>query len=130
MSLHAARRMAQNRIDESQTMPRFHIIIWDEDGRPVERHHVGGFVGTIQSKISYSLKPDVEGADEAVVSIEGPYGLLDDSVETNVRDGCTGTWNIQHGYGYGKASKSASAKDRWWHTERGRRKEVCLEKFF
>ena len=129
MSLHAARRMAQNRIDSSQTVPRFHIIVWDEDGRPVERFQVGGFIGTILSKTWYSLKPDIEGSDEAVVSMEGPHGLLDDSEETNVRDGCTGTWNQQHGNS-GRSSKNAAAKDRWWHTERGRRKEIGLEKFF
>ena len=129
LSLHAARRMAQNRIDAAQAMPKFHVIIWNEDGELVERHHFGGFIGSIVSKISYSLKPDVEGADEAVVSVEGPSGLLDDSEETNVRDGCTGTWNNQQVY-YSKSSKNAAVKDRWWHTERGRRKEVDLEKFF
>jgi hypothetical protein len=130
MSLHVARRMAQNRIDASQNMTNFHIIIWDEDSKPLERHQVGGFIGTIQSKISYSLRPDIEGADEAVVSMEGPCGLLDESEETNVRDGCTGTWNQQLG-SYGKSSKNSSAaKDRWWHTERGRRREVNLDKFF
>jgi len=129
ISLQAARRMAQNRIDASQTVPRFHIIVWDEHNRLVERYQVGGFVGTVLSTISYSLKPDVDGADEAVVSVEGPCGLLDDSEETNVRDGCTGTWNMQDA-SYGKSGKNSAAKDRWWHTERGRRKEIDLAKFF
>jgi hypothetical protein len=129
LSLRSARRMAQNRIDDSQTAPRFHIIIWDEDGKPVERYHVGTYVGTVSSSISYSLKPDIEGADEAVVSIEGPHGLLDDSEEITVRDGCIGTWN-QPRSSFARSSKGASAKDRWWHTERGRRTEVPLEEFF
>jgi hypothetical protein len=121
--------MAQDRIDTSQVQSKFHIIIWDEDGRPLERYEVGGFIGMIHSKISYSLKPDIEGADEAVVSIKGPCGLLDDSEETDVRDGCTGTWNQPLG-SWGRSSKNSAGKDRWWHTERGRIKKISLEKFF
>lgn len=127
MSLRTARRMAQNRIEASQPKAKFHIIIWGDEGDLLERLPVGGFIGTIESKMTYSLKPDIEGADEAVVSMEGPCGLLDDSEETNVRDGCTGTWNQ---LGSSSRSKNAAAKERWWHTERGRRKEVALEKFF
>lgn len=129
ISLQTARRMAQNRIDASQNMPRYHIIVWNEDGKLVDRHQVGAFIGSMRSNISYSLKPDIEGADEAVASVEGPCGLLDDSEETNVRDGCIGTWNQLH-CSYGKTGKNAAAKERWWHTERGRRGEVHLERFF
>ncbi|PVH78752.1 hypothetical protein DL98DRAFT_655950 [Cadophora sp. DSE1049] len=130
MSLAAARRMAQRRIDTAAKQPRFHVILWDEHGQFVERQAVAGFLGRIQSKIFYTLKPDVEGSDEAIVDIEGPGGLLDMGEEGNVRDGCTGSWNLDTGSGSGAGSKGKKDRERWWHTERGRWREVPLEKFF
>lgn len=129
MSLVAARRMAQNRIGAASTQPKFHIIIWDECGQFVERFAVGGFIGDIHSKIFYLLKPDVDGMDEAVVTVDGIGGLLDGGEETNLRDGCTGSWNLSLA-GQGKSGRAGSGKERWWHTERGRWREVPLEKFF
>lgn len=129
MSLVMARRMAQNRIDAAISQPKYHIIIWDEEGRFIERHTVGGYMGLIQSKIFYSLKPDIDGTDEAVVTVDGIGGLLDGGEETNVRDGCTGSWNL-HIATQGKTGKSGSGKEKWWHTERGRWKDLPLEKFF
>jgi hypothetical protein len=131
MSLLSARRMAQQRIDAAHNIPKFHIILWDENGQFVERITVGGFIGQIQSKIFYTLRPDVDGMDEAVVTVDGVGGLLDGGEELNVRDGCTGSWNLQMESAVGKGGKSnGSGKERWWHTERGRWREVRLEKFF
>lgn len=130
MSLATARRMAQHRIDTAAKQPRFHIILWDERGQFVESQAVAGFVGRIQSKIFYTLKPDVEGSDEAIVDIEGPGGLLDMGEESNVRDGCTGSWNLGSGSGATSGSKGKKDRERWWHTERGRWREIPLEKFF
>lgn len=136
MSLAAARRMAQQRIDIAAKQPRFHIILWDENGQFVERHAVGGFLGRIQSNIFYTLKPDVEGSDEAIVDIEGPGGLLGIGEEGNVRDGCTGSWHLDVGNRSGSVTangggwKGKKDRERWWHTERGRWREVPLEKFF
>lgn len=128
MSLVTARKMAQQRIDAAITQPRFHIIVWDENGEFVERFEVGGFLGSIQSQITYTLKPDVDGMDEAIIGIESPGGLLDKSEEVSMRDGCTGSWNLDAGTrvkgGGGKG------KERWWHTERGRWKDIPLQKFF
>jgi hypothetical protein len=129
MSLVTARRMAQNRIEEASRQPKFHIIIWDEDGQFVERFAVGGFIGDIRSKIFYSLKPDIDGMDEAVVMVDGVGGLLDGGEETNLRDGCTGSWNLSSAE-QGKKGRDGSGKQRWWHTERGRWREVPLGKFF
>jgi hypothetical protein len=129
MSLVTARRMAQNRIEAASTQPKFHIIVWDERGQFVERFAVGGFIGSIQSKIFYSLKPDIDGMDEAVVTVDGVGGLLDGGEETSVRDGCTGSWNLNLA-GQGKSGRAGSGKERWWHTERGRWREVPLGKFF
>ncbi|KAH7308272.1 hypothetical protein BKA65DRAFT_520111 [Rhexocercosporidium sp. MPI-PUGE-AT-0058] len=132
MSLASARRMAQHRIDAAVNQPRFHIILWDEHGQFVEKQGVAGFLGRIQSKIFYTLKPDVEGSDEAIVNIEGPGGLLDMSEEAAVRDGCTGSWNLDTSNGSVGVNGRKSKKDRerWWHTERGRWREVPLMKFF
>jgi hypothetical protein len=130
MSLSTARRMAQQRADFAATQPQFHIIIWDEFGLFVERFAVGGFIGQIQSKIHYSLKPDVDGMDEAIFGIEG---LLDGGEEVNGKDGCTGSWNLMAGVqekGKGGGKDEKKGKDRWWHTERGRWREVPLEKLF
>lgn len=129
MSLVAARRMAQNRVDVASTQPKFHIIVWDDAGKFVERFAVGGFVGDVQSKIFYSLKPDIDGMDETVVTVDGVGGLLDDGAEKNVRDGCTGGWNLSM-EGQGKTGRAGSKKETWWHTERGRRREIPLRKFF
>jgi hypothetical protein len=127
MSLVTARRLAQARIDAAANQPKFHIIIWDAECQFVERHAVGGFMGDMNSKIYYSLAPDVAGMDEAVVSIDGPGGLLDPGEEKRFRDGCTGSWNLEtaHSGGRGKAGK-----ERWWHTERGRWRGVELGRFF
>jgi hypothetical protein len=124
MSLATARRMAQQRIDGASTHPQFHIIIWDENGLFVERFAVGGFMGLIQSKINYSLKPDIDGMDESIVGIDG---LLDGSEETAPKDGCTGSWNLMAGM---QGKGGSKGKDRWWHTERGRWREMPLEKLF
>ena len=129
MSLLSARRMAQQRIESALSVPKFQIIIWGEDGDIVERQTVGGYLGLVESKILYTLKPDIEGMDEAVVTVDGIGGLLDGGEETHVRDGCTGSWNLTMS-DQGKSGKQSAGKDRWWHTERGRWKEVPLEKFF
>ena len=129
MSLAIARRMAQQRIDHASTQPKFHIIIWDEDGQFVERYAVGGFMGMIESKVHYSLKSDLDGMDESIVHVEGAGGLLDAGEEMNSKDGCTGSWNLEAGTKRKNGGKG-QGKDRWWHSERGRWRELPLEKFF
>jgi hypothetical protein len=121
--------MAQHRIETALSSPKFHIIIWNENNALVERYTVGGFVGMIQSKVFYSLKSDGEGLDEALLTVDGVGGLLDGGEETCVRDGCTGSWNCHFGE-QGRSGRKEVGKDRWWHTERGRWREVGLEKFF
>lgn len=129
MSLSTARRMAQHRIEASTSQPQFHIIVWDESGHFVERFEVGGFIGLVNSKIFYSLKPDVDGMDEAVVQFEGVGGLLDGGEETSSQEGCTGAWCLD--FDPRKSNRAPNKKkDVWWHTERGRWKELPLEKFF
>ncbi|KAG0649624.1 hypothetical protein D0Z07_4043 [Hyphodiscus hymeniophilus] len=129
MSLVTARRMAQNRIDTACKQPEFDIIVWDDCGKPAERFAVGGFIGDINSKIFYNLTPDIDGMDESVVTIDGIGGLLDAGEEMNPRDGCTGSWNLRMAT-QGKNGRTGGGKEKWWHTERGRWREVPLGKFF
>jgi hypothetical protein len=128
MHLVTARRRAQDRIDDAQcTMT---INVWNEKGQLVKNVAGGKFLGKLDSKIMYSLLPDVDGMDQALVGIED---LLDNSKEVNVRDGCTGSWNVGAEDGVkGRDGKKGSAKgkDRWSHTERCRWTEIPLEKLF
>ena len=126
MSLAIARRMAQQRIDEAKLHPRFHIIIWDENNAFLERFEVGAFLGDFRSEVFYCLRGDVEGYDESVFAVEG--GLL--GREEGEKDGCTGSWNLAAGERGKNGKGKGRGKDRWWHTERGRWREVGLETLF
>ena len=79
---------------------------------------LGGFVGTIGSKTTYSLEPDVPGSDTALVDFsdltKGDY----EGAGTGAR--CEGQWNATHPRG-----------PRWWsHTERPQYRETDLSLFF
>lgn len=128
ISLCTARRMAQHRIEASTTQPQFHIIVWDDSGHLLERFEVGGYIGKVHSKVFYSVKPDVDGMDEAVVQFEGVGGLLDTSDETGTKEKCTGAWFLD--FDPKKHGKPTKKKDVWWHTERGRWRDLPLETFF
>ncbi|TAQ88777.1 hypothetical protein B7494_g2868, partial [Chlorociboria aeruginascens] len=52
-SLITARLQAQARLETAQLQPKSHIMIWDTEG----------------SKIRYSLEPDVEGSEDAVIGM-------------------------------------------------------------
>jgi len=131
MSLATARIMAQRRIDAAQ--PNVPILVWNEEGQLVDNRLWGAFIGNLHSRINYTLKPDVDGMDKSLISIED---LLDKSKELNVTDGCTGNWNAGFGTEEGAKSKdaksrgSAKGKNIWWHTERYRWADIPLEKFF
>ena len=126
ISLVTARRLAQQRSDAATSSPKFHILIWDENGHFHERFEVGGYLGNVASPIYYSLRPDVDGSDEAVVR----FGeLLNGGEETNGKEGCTGSWCLDVDLRK-KGKVVQRKKEDWWHTERGRWKEVALERFF
>lgn len=122
MSLLNARQAAQLRIDNA-TIPQFDIIIWDDEGQFVERFKLGTFIGKVESKVEYNLKPDIEGSDESIMSIGT---LLEKGVELRSNDGCTGSWNID----IDSRSKDRKKRDWWWHTERERWREIKLATFF
>ncbi len=115
-SLFAARKEAQERIEEARTFVQFRILV-DEDGILQEEYDINGFLGMIGSRIVYSLAPDLPGSDNAVIDVPD---LLDSGKEAHVKDGCTGMWNNHH-----------PAGKKWWsHTERYRYRSADLQKFF
>ncbi|KAK6586060.1 hypothetical protein PZA11_001117 [Diplocarpon coronariae] len=122
MSLAMSRRMAQHRIDTAAQTPKLQVSVWAADGQFAERFAVG-YCGSVKSRVLYSLKPDVEGSDEAVVAVQVWLERGE-----NGRDGCTGSWNSEAGEGKGKRKRRG--KDAWWHTERARWNGVGLERFF
>ncbi|KAI9796245.1 MAG: hypothetical protein M1833_006414 [Piccolia ochrophora] len=115
-TLFAARQAAQRRIDEARTLIRFKVVV-EEDGVVNNVFLIHDFMGTVGSKISYSLVPDVLGSDDAVI---GMNDLLDTRKETDCRDGCTGLWN----------SECPGGKKWWSHRERSRWRRTDLERFF
>ena len=115
-TLFAARKLAQGRLEEARKTVQFKVVI-DEGGVVMQIYDFNGFVGTIGSKITYSLTPDVSGSDDAVIDI---LDLTNNSKEVSVKDGCTGLWNASH-----------PAGKRWWsHTERFRYRPVDFQNFF
>ncbi|KAL8969789.1 MAG: hypothetical protein Q9197_004153 [Variospora fuerteventurae] len=115
-TLFTARKQAQRRIEEARKAATFTIII-EEDGTVQEVIDIEGFMGTIGSKISYTLDSDVAGSDNALIDFPD---LVEGSKEVASRDGCTGLWNASHHTG-----------KKWWnHTERYRYRPVDLQRFF
>ncbi|KAI9673173.1 MAG: hypothetical protein M1817_003035 [Caeruleum heppii] len=115
-TLFAARKSAQERIELARARFKFHIVI-EEEGVVKQVFKIPDFIGSLESQITYSLKPDIHGSDRAVIDLPD---LLDGSKELEARDGCTGVWNSDH----------PSGKKWWSHTERFRYRKVDLERFF
>ncbi|KAK4697666.1 hypothetical protein P7C71_g432, partial [Lecanoromycetidae sp. Uapishka_2] len=116
-SLRAARRDAQQRIEDAWSTVQFKVTV-EEDGIIQEIFDLNGFIGEIGSRITYSLEPDVPGSDIALVDFED---LMSPSVrEDGERESCKGLWNAKHPAG----------KAWWGHRERGRWRHVDLQQFF
>lgn len=117
-SLRAARRDAQQRIEDAWGTVQFKVLV-EEDGVVHEIFDLNGFIGEIGSSITYSLEPDVLGSDIALVEFED---LISPAIREDGggKDVCRGLWNAKHPGGRG-----------WWgHTERGRWRQVELGKSF
>lgn len=66
---------AQLRVRESRQQPSFDVVVHDENKRVSARHTIGSYVGIMESKIEYSLEPDVEDSHYALIDfgdIEAP----------------------------------------------------------
>ena len=124
-SLRAARRAAQERIEEAWGKVQFKVIV-EEEGIVKEIFDFQGFIGTIGSRIRYCLEPDVEGSDVALVNFNdlttGELGGKEKATteKEKAKEWCRGEWNSRHPDGV-----------KWWgHCERPRWKAVELQKFF
>ena len=120
-SLRAARRAAQERIEEAWGKVQYKVIV-EEEGIVKEIFDFQGFIGTIGSRIRYCLEPDVEGSDVALVNFTdltiGELGGKEKAEKG--KEWCKGEWNSRHPDGV-----------KWWgHCERPRWKPVELQKFF
>ncbi|KAL8692504.1 MAG: hypothetical protein Q9218_002478 [Villophora microphyllina] len=112
----AARKLAQQRIEDARNSPKFRVVI-EEDGVVQEMFDIQGYMGTVGSKVAYNLDSDVQGSDSALIDFPD---LLSGTKEVTPRDGCTGMWNASH-----------PAGKKWWnHTERFRYRPVDLHRFF
>ncbi|KAK3330773.1 hypothetical protein B0H66DRAFT_465105 [Apodospora peruviana] len=153
-NLHQARLAAQARLETARRFPRFFVNVVDEDGTVVEKFGIGGFLGTVESKISYVLRPDAGGTDEGgglvtaadmlgdcgeALVLQQQQGSDDKGgsmskkdrkkleaaeMEARTREGCVGRWNMISSSNGQMVDKND--KERWWHAERGRWKGVAL----
>lgn len=115
-TLFTARKQAQQRIEDARKRAMFRVVV-EEDGIVQEMFDIQGYIGTVGSKISYCLDPDVPGSDNALIDFPD---LIDGSKEIAPKDGCTGMWNASHHGG-----------KKWWnHTERYRYHPVDPQRFF
>lgn len=116
LNLFEARKAAQQRIDDAKKRVSFHVTV-EEEGEVIEYYDFEDFVGTIGSKIAYTLEPDVRGSDDALIDIGD---LMSGGREMAPKESCTGLWNAANPMG----------KKWWWHTERWRYGAENLTKFF
>lgn len=115
-TLCGARKAAQKRIEEAQKRVQFKVVV-EEEGVVQQVYDFNGFMGTIGSKITYNLEPDIPGSDESLVDVDDIGAGIK---ETAVKDGCTGLWNASHHEG-----------KRWWgHVERYRYFPLDIQKLF
>lgn len=116
LNLFEARKAAQQRIDDAKKRVSFRVTI-EEEGEVIEYYDFEDFMGTIGSRISYTLDPDVPGSDDALIDVGD---LMSGGREMAPKDGCTGLWNAANAMG-----------KKWWsHTERWRYGAEDLMKFF
>ncbi|KAK2045039.1 hypothetical protein LZ31DRAFT_266089 [Colletotrichum somersetense] len=115
-NLHVARLAAQARLEAARALPRFFVNVVDEDGTVLEKHGLAGFIGAVESRITYNLWPDAGAKDERGGLVEMADLMADNGEDfaASGRDGCQGRWNAS------PTLPGKKDKDRWWHTERGR----------
>ncbi|KAG6021887.1 hypothetical protein E4U41_002368 [Claviceps citrina] len=119
-SLVTARLAAQARLERSREAHLFHVKVTDEQGDLVESFGLSGYMGTVGSKINYHLLPDPGSRDElgGLAGVSAPSADRGEALGLGCQ-GCTGSWNRREGVVADKKDK-----ERWWHTERGRWRDV------
>ena len=61
---------AQLRVRQSRQQPSFNVVVHDENRKVSATHVIGSYIGSMSSKIEYSLEPDVEGSHYALADLE------------------------------------------------------------
>ncbi|KXJ89231.1 hypothetical protein Micbo1qcDRAFT_122504 [Microdochium bolleyi] len=115
-----SRLAAQARIEAAKSTPRFQVNVIDEDGTIVDRFGLAGFIGQVESRIRYNIRPDPGATDENGGLTHITDLLKDGGEELKDREGCTGRW-LSWSEGITNDKKE---RERWWHTERGRWREL------
>ncbi|MCJ1470484.1 hypothetical protein MMC07_009130 [Pseudocyphellaria aurata] len=92
LTLLGARKAAQQRIEEAQKTVHFKLIV-EEEGVVHQTYDFHGFIGTIGSKITYNLEPEVLSNDASFASFGDVIG---GNKEVALKDSCTGLWNASH----------------------------------
>ncbi|KHN99924.1 uncharacterized protein MAM_01848 [Metarhizium album ARSEF 1941] len=117
-----ARLAAQARLDRSRDSHVFQVNVTDEQGDLVETFGLAGYIGTVGSQVHYDLLPDEGSSDDkgGLVDVPDLHDDPDDCLAMR-RGGCTGSWNWREGVVADKREK-----ERWWHTERARWRQVEL----
>ena len=80
-SLRLSRLQAQLRIRECRRRPSLSVVISDEEEQTELTHVIGSYLGDVWSRVEYVLEPDVQGAQNALASLEDII-KKDDSVDS------------------------------------------------
>ncbi|KAK6846332.1 hypothetical protein PG987_001520 [Apiospora arundinis] len=120
-NLHHARLAAQTRIEAARSRPRYFVNVIDEDGSVVEKYGMSGYMGQVESKIRYHLLPDAGATNENGGLVDMADMLSDGGETLGDREGCSGRWNANE-----TSAADKRDRERWWHTERGRWRQVGL----
>ena len=80
---------------------------------------MAGFLGRVESRIDYCLVPDPGTTDEGGGLVEADGLPGDGGQDAAAGEVCTGKWNMS-----ARGPPDKKDKDRWWHTERPRWREV------
>ncbi|KAI1810031.1 hypothetical protein GGS20DRAFT_569265 [Poronia punctata] len=122
-NLAQSRLDAQRRLEMAKNEPRFTFRLLAENGKMLEQKRMAGFMGEIGSPISYCVTPDPGAQDEngGLVDISDFLGDGGENLKDGRREGCNGRWNT-----YNHVVSDKKDRERWWHTERGRWRDVRL----
>lgn len=88
-NLSEARRAAQERVEAARAKPSMKIIV-EEDGVVQQVYTMRSYMGQLNSQIEYSLEPDAEGSNDAIL---GLGHLISAKREDGMEAMCTGPVN-------------------------------------
>lgn len=115
-SLPEARRAAQERLEAEREKPSLKIVV-EEEGEILHTFTMRAYIGQLGSKIDYSLDPDVEGSNDAIL---GLADLISSKGEDRVENMCTGPVN----------EREVEGKKVWGHRPRRRGRGLEIKQLF